>query len=35
MIEIEQKYYCTDYEELIKLLKKQGLTMRNTLEEID
>lgn len=35
MIEIEQKYYCENNEKLIKLLKKQGLILKNTIEEID
>lgn len=35
MIEIEQKYYCNNYDELITLLKKQGLIISNTLEEVD
>lgn len=35
MIEIEQKYYCGNYNELIKLLKEQALIMKNTIEEND
>lgn len=35
LIEIEQKYYCNNYDELIKLLKEQDLIIKNKLEEID